>query len=183
MNNTMARMNKDTRQEALHVLEIMVLLTSNKLDQVSLSLLRRKGAVTVMVALLANESASIQELAAATIANLMIIGTSGVSGGGVSGKASYSHDVDPRLSLNRCNGRNPLVSLLTSPTARLNTITSMPIVAEAESRRWRNESSRLTTSFCMGMASKHAYGIYTNIYFSMNIVSIIFFLKKKNIIS
>lgn len=136
-------MNKDTRQEALYVLEIMVLLTANKLDQKSLSLLRRKGAMTVMVALLTNESASIQELAAATIANLLITGL------------DVSFDVDPRVSLNRCNGRNPLVSLLTSPTASLNTMTSMP--SNLDVSKWRNQSSFCTTTFSMGMASKHAY--------------------------
>lgn len=120
----------------------MVLLTTNKGDQTTLSSLRRKGAVTTMVSLLANESASIQELAAATIANLLITG------------ADLSFDIDPRVSLNRCNGTKPLVSLLTSPTASLNTMTSMP--TGSESGKWRQES-RSTTSFCMGMASRHAY--------------------------
>jgi hypothetical protein len=38
----------------------MALLTANAQDQVTLSSLRRSGAVTVLVALLANESGAIQ---------------------------------------------------------------------------------------------------------------------------
>jgi hypothetical protein len=40
----------------------MVLLTANTVDQISLAALRLQGAVTVMVALLANESGAIQEV-------------------------------------------------------------------------------------------------------------------------
>jgi len=52
--------------------QVMVLLTANGLDQATLRALRRSGAVTVMVALLANESGAIQELACGCLANLLV---------------------------------------------------------------------------------------------------------------
>jgi len=140
-------MNKDTRQEALRALEILTLLTANRLDQYTLSLLRRSGTITVMVALLTNESASVQELAAASLANLMITAPD---------KQDIA-DIDPHVVLGRCSGRNPLVALLTSPTARVNTITSIPATTPVSGSpsRW-GRGTRQQTSFCMGMASKHA---------------------------
>ena len=89
-----------------------------------------------MVALLANESGAIQELACAALANLLC--TAGVRFPMSIGAASFKHrspafspprlassvDVDPRLVLERCNGKQGLVALLTSPGARVNLVTT-----------------------------------------------------------
>jgi hypothetical protein len=49
-------------KKLITALQVMALLTANALDQPTLSGLRRAGAVTVLVALLANESGAIQVL-------------------------------------------------------------------------------------------------------------------------
>merc|ERR1712185_11164 len=129
-------LSAERRQQAMRDLEVMALLSANREDQWSLGELRGQGGVTVLVALLANESGAIQELACAALANLLC--TAGVRFPMSIGAASFKHrspafspprlassvDVDPRLVLERCNGKQGLVALLTSPGARVNLVTT-----------------------------------------------------------
>ena len=200
-------LSAEGRQQAMRDLEVMALLSANREDQWSLGELRGQGGVTVLVALLANESGAIQELACAALANLLC--TAGVRFPMSIGAASFKHrspafspprlassvDVDPRLVLERCNGKQGLVALLTSPGARVNLVTTTIGLFSTASQRgghgWGNNNAadrgttgnratgnsdgdmqpplqrratrdgpthraQQTTSFCMGMASKHA---------------------------
>lgn len=136
----------------------MALLTANAQDLATLRGLRCAGAVTVLVALLANESGAVQELACATLANLLVTPP---------GPAAAT-DLCPRRMVHQCNGRVPLAALLTSPGARLSTVSSVPLSA-SRSGATRGDMHRASTwvhssTFCMGMASKHAARALCNLW-------------------
>ena len=103
-------LNKDFRTVAMGALLEMSALTCNPLDPIAMQLVRR-GAVAVLISLLANEAGMVVELACATLANLL------------HWEALNPHlPTSPTLheQMEACGGRKKLLSLLTSPSASVN---------------------------------------------------------------
>jgi len=118
-------MSRDVRSDALRVLEVACLLTANPSDGCARRRLRKVGSVTAMVALLGNESGAVTELACACLANLLCT----TLGDDESSESMRSDDVNPRAVVERCNGKDGLRALLTSPSARIISNTSIIIPA------------------------------------------------------
>jgi hypothetical protein len=118
-------MSRDVRSDALRVLEVACLLTANPSDACARRSLRKVGSVTAMVALLGNESGAVTELACACLANLLCTTLGDGYDDDASSESMRCDDVNPRAVVERCNGKDGLRALLTSPSARIISNTSI----------------------------------------------------------
>jgi hypothetical protein len=67
--------------------------------------------------------------------------------------------------MHQCNGRVPLKALLTSPGARISTISSVPFSGGGGAKAHAHGPTSVNSStFCMGMACKHAARALCNLW-------------------
>ena len=137
------------RRRALVALEAFVLVTATSESDVAPDLVRR-GAVTILVAFLANELGSIQDLAAAALANLICC------------DASQDEALNVMAA---CQARKPLVALLSSPAARVTLHQSSAPFSHLNRGAGQNPRARSLAkaaafrereAYCQGMGCKAA---------------------------
>ena len=109
-------MSSDDRRDAMRTLRCMAFLTSNGRDIQTRRTLLNTGAIVILVALLVNESGAMQELAAATLANLFCATDHQLAD---SAFTSEAEDIAAscRKVCVKCAGPQRLQALLRSPSA------------------------------------------------------------------
>lgn len=153
-------LNSDFRSFAHHILEVLIALTSRLFDDFNNRLVE-EGVVTVLVSLLANEEATVQNYACAVLGNLLC--WESVAKTKTDVLRSHSSDADCEVrrykialidQITTCNGHRQLALLLTSPSASVN-------LAVGKHYNHYNpptlpDSGRASTSNIQGVCNKQA---------------------------
>lgn len=137
-------LNTDFRSFAHQTLELLACLSSSAdLDRFYRQLVD-DGVIAVLVSLLANEEAAVQNYSCCILANLL----------------HWDHHTQPRLGiaqqLRACSGQRPILELLTSPSACINLSTSCLSAPTATARR---------TASVQGVCNKSASRALVSLFF------------------
>jgi hypothetical protein len=142
-------LNSDFRGFAHIALEAMISLSSHMYTPFAQELME-EGVVTVMVSLLANEEASIQDYACSVLANLLCWEACDLRRRQESFANSTTGTSPLYEQISACNGRKQLPTLLTSPTAAVNIVTKLQYNPDT------SVMNRIGSSRIQGVCNKNA---------------------------